>query len=67
VKDREALDWARRVIRREGILCGISSGAAACGADKYLRARAVTGKTVVVIFPDTGERYLSIAPFASEG
>ncbi len=63
VTDDEALGWTRDLIRKEGILAGISSGAAACAAYKYLKNRNVIDATVVVIFPDTGERYLSLPMF----
>lgn len=66
VSDAEAFLWVRNVIRTEGILVGISSGAALCGADKYLRSGKLEDKVVVVIFPDTGERYLSVSGFASQ-
>ena len=64
VTDSEAFQWAKTVIRGEGILVGISSGAALCAADKYLQKTNAENKVVVVIFPDTGERYLSVTGFA---
>lgn len=66
VTDNEAFQWARRIIREEGILCGISSGAALCATDKYLREKKAEKKVVVVILPDTGERYLSVTGFAEK-
>lgn len=63
VEDVEAMAWTRELISREGILAGISSGAVACAAAKYLKKHAITGKIIVLLFPDTGERYLSLAPF----
>jgi cysteine synthase A len=60
VTDSEAYDWTRQIMLKEGILAGISSGAAACGAAKYLKRSGKKAALVVVMFPDTGERYLSI-------
>ncbi len=59
IKDEEALITARNMARKEGILCGISSGAAVCAALKVAARKENSGKTIVVILPDTGERYLS--------
>ncbi len=55
----EAGEVARRMAREEGILCGISSGAAVWGALDVARRQENRGKLVVVVVPDTGERYLS--------
>ena len=55
----EAVDFARRLAREEGILCGISSGAAAAAAARLAALDEFAGKTIVVILPDAGERYLS--------
>lgn len=63
VADDEALTWTRDLIRKEGILAGISSGAAACAVGKYIKKHNVSGSTIVVVFPDTGERYLSLPMF----
>ena len=50
---------ARNLVRQEGIFVGISSGAAMQAALEVARRKDSIGKTIVVIFPDTGERYLS--------
>lgn len=59
VDDEEAKDMALRLMREEGILCGISSGAAMVAAVRLAQEPAMQGKTIVVILPDSGERYLS--------
>jgi len=59
VGDEEAMDTARRLAREEGILCGISCGAAAAVAGRLAEHDAFENKTIVVILPDSGERYLS--------
>jgi len=63
VKDDDALNMARRLAREEGILVGISSGAAAFAALEVAKRPESQGQLVVVILPDTGERYLSTALF----
>ena len=63
VKDDDAAETARRIANEEGILAGISSGAAAWAALK-IAARLGKGKKVVVIFPDRGDRYLSTGLFS---
>jgi cysteine synthase len=61
VTDEEAIEMARRLAREEGILCGISCGAAVSAAVKLAHEPAMKGKMIVVILPDSGERYLSSA------
>jgi cysteine synthase A len=59
VTNEQALETARRLARLDGILCGISSGAAAWAALQVAGRPENHGKQIVVILPDTGERYLS--------
>jgi cysteine synthase len=63
VDSAEAVEYARRLAREEGILSGISCGAAAAVAVRLARQPAFAGKTIVVILPDAGERYLSTVLF----
>jgi cysteine synthase A len=63
VKDEDAKVMARRLAREEGILAGISSGAAAWAALQVAGREESKGKLIVVILPDTGERYLSAGLF----
>ncbi|HET9958170.1 MAG TPA: cysteine synthase A [Polyangiaceae bacterium] len=63
VTNEEAIAYARRLAREEGILAGISCGAAAAVAVRLAKQRENEGKTIVVILPDSGERYLSTALF----
>jgi cysteine synthase A len=63
VTDQEAIDMAHRLAREEGILAGISCGAAAAAALRLAHQPEFKGKTIVVILPDSGERYLSSVLF----
>lgn len=64
VTEEEAYAAARTLAQREGVLVGISSGAALAAAVRYASRPENEGKTVVVLLPDTGDRYLSTALFA---
>ena len=63
VSNEEALEYARRLHREEGITCGISSGAAVAVACRLAAAPENQGKLIVTVLPDAGERYLSTALF----
>ena len=63
VTNEEAVSMARQVIRKEGILCGISCGAAVHAAVQVAGREENAGKTIVVMMPDTAERYLSTVLF----
>ena len=67
VGNDEAIEFARRLAREEGILAGISSGAAAAAAARIAELPEFEGKTIVVILPDAGERYLSSALYEGIG
>ncbi|MCB0376011.1 MAG: pyridoxal-phosphate dependent enzyme, partial [Sinomicrobium sp.] len=64
VADDDAFAWAKRLMKEEGILAGISSGAAVCAAVQEAKKEENKGKLIVVIIPSTGERYLSTDLFA---
>jgi len=66
VSDIDAKTMARRLAREEGILAGISSGAAACAAAQVAKRPEYEGKLIVVILPDTGERYLTAGLFQEQ-
>jgi cysteine synthase A len=59
VSSEEAIAVARRLAKEEGILCGVSCGAAMVGALRLAFDPAFAGKTIVTVLPDSGERYLS--------
>ena len=63
VSNEEAIEFARRLAREEGLLSGISCGAATAVAARLAGQDEFKGKTIVVVLPDAGERYLSSALF----
>lgn len=63
VENEEAFEMGRFIGKKEGVLVGISAGAALCGAIKEARKPENEGKTIVVILPDSGDRYLSTPLF----
>ena len=63
VQDEDALETSRRLAKLEGLMCGISSGAATWAAIEVARREENAGKLIVVILPDLGERYLSTRLF----
>ena len=67
VDSAEAVEFARRLAKEEGLLVGISCGAAAAVAVRLARLDEFAGKTIVVILPDAGERYLSTVLFEGIG
>lgn len=64
VSTKEAMETARMLMRKEALLCGISSGANVCAAIKLAQRPDFAGKQIITIAPDTAERYLSTALFA---
>ncbi|MGB2246521.1 MAG: cysteine synthase A [Alcanivorax sediminis] len=64
VSNEDAMAWAHKLMQEEGILAGISCGAAMCVADRISQQPEFAGKTIVVVLPDSGERYLSSPLFA---
>ena len=66
VHNDDAIQTGREIARTEGLLVGISSGAAAWAASQVAARPENSGKTIVVILPDTGERYLSTALFENQ-
>ena len=67
VVSEEAIEYARRLAKEEGLLVGISCGAAVAAAVRLAREESFAGKTIVVILPDAGERYLSTVLFEGIG
>ena len=64
VGDEAAIEMARRAAREEGILAGISCGAALVGALELASRKEFAGARIVVVLPDSGERYMSVPFFA---
>ncbi|MEP0202438.1 MAG: cysteine synthase A [Halioglobus sp.] len=64
VSNEEAFEWSHKLMQQEGILAGVSCGAAMAAADRVSKQPENAGKTIVVILPDSGERYLSSPLFA---
>lgn len=66
VSNEDAIAMAKRLMREEGILCGISCGAAVVAAERMSQEAEFADKKIVVVLPDSGERYLSTALFEGE-
>ena len=66
VSNEEAMEMAHRLMQEEGILCGISCGAAVVAAVRVSKQPENKGKNIVVVLPDSAERYLSSALFADQ-
>ncbi|HYH02008.1 MAG TPA: pyridoxal-phosphate dependent enzyme, partial [Bacillota bacterium] len=66
VKNEDAFATSRKIAKTEGLLVGISSGAAAFAATEVAQRPENKGKTIVVLLPDTGERYLSTTLFLED-
>ncbi|TPE48457.1 cysteine synthase A [Maribrevibacterium harenarium] len=66
VSNEDAIAMAKRLMREEGILCGISCGAAVVAAERLSQLPEFADKKIVVVLPDSGERYLSTALFEGE-
>nr|WP_321160404.1 pyridoxal-phosphate dependent enzyme [Marinomonas sp. KJ51-3] len=66
VTNEDAIAMAKRLMREEGILCGISCGAAVVAAERASQLAEFKDKKIVVVLPDSGERYLSTALFEGE-
>lgn len=60
IENGEAISYAKRFVKQEGVLIGISGGAALCAAAKLANRPENAGKNIVVLLPDTGERYMSV-------
>jgi cysteine synthase len=67
VTNEEAVEFARRLAKEEGILSGISSGPVAAVAVRLAKQADFTGKNIVVVLPDSGERYISSVLFEGIG
>ena len=66
VQNEDAFAWGREIARTEGVMVGISSGAALWAAMEVAKRPENKGKNIVVLLPDTGSRYLSTPMFAAE-
>ena len=59
VDDAAAYEWTRLIARKEGVLCGVTSGASVCAAGQLAERDELAGRTIICFLYDTGERYLS--------